>query len=399
MTGVPSSRSARVRGAIDKLPSGAFRVRVYAGVDPVTKRRHDLVEVIPPGPQAERKARAARDRLASEVEQRRNPRTRATVDQLLERYLDQFDGAPNTLTLYRGYVRNHISPLLGHLRVGQLDAEALDSFYAELRRCRTHCTSRRTMDHRTDLPPARVRRPVPTPPMPAARTYHGPAHALHPVGRVQARGAVAVGVGEPGQPVGATARAEAESGAPDTDRGRSHRHRGVARSRLGGAAVGGDDYGRPSRGAVRRSVVVGRLHVRTETIWLRKAIRKDAGGHLVEAELKTHQQRRIALDPETVAVLREHHARCSARARALGFELPPGAFAFSTEPEGKTFPRPDGMTQRYERLASRLDIETTFHRLRHYSATELIVGGVDPRTEPFQPGEAPYPVRPGRLRA
>jgi integrase len=31
-------------------------VRVYAGVDPVTKRRHDLVEIIPPGPQAERKA-------------------------------------------------------------------------------------------------------------------------------------------------------------------------------------------------------------------------------------------------------------------------------------------------------------------------------------------------------
>lgn len=29
----------------------------------------------------------------------RSPRTSATVDQLLDRYLDQFDGAPNTLTL------------------------------------------------------------------------------------------------------------------------------------------------------------------------------------------------------------------------------------------------------------------------------------------------------------
>jgi hypothetical protein len=28
------------------------------------------------------------------------------VDQLLERYLDQFDGAASTLTLYRGYIRN-----------------------------------------------------------------------------------------------------------------------------------------------------------------------------------------------------------------------------------------------------------------------------------------------------
>jgi len=59
----------------------------------VTKKRHDLVEVIPPGPQAERKARAACDRLVSQVDEKRNPRTSATVDQLLVRYLDQFDGA------------------------------------------------------------------------------------------------------------------------------------------------------------------------------------------------------------------------------------------------------------------------------------------------------------------
>jgi hypothetical protein len=81
-------------------PAGALRIRVYAGVDPVTKRRHDLVEIIPPGPQAEKKARAVRDRLVSQVEERRNPRTNATVDQLLARYLNQFDGAPNTLTLW-----------------------------------------------------------------------------------------------------------------------------------------------------------------------------------------------------------------------------------------------------------------------------------------------------------
>jgi hypothetical protein len=36
-------------GSIDELPSDALRVRVYAGVDPVTKRRHDLIEVVPPG--------------------------------------------------------------------------------------------------------------------------------------------------------------------------------------------------------------------------------------------------------------------------------------------------------------------------------------------------------------
>jgi hypothetical protein len=48
------------------------------------------------------------------------------VDQLLNRYLDQSDRAPNTPTLYLGYVRNHISPFLGHLKVGQLSP--CDSF-------------------------------------------------------------------------------------------------------------------------------------------------------------------------------------------------------------------------------------------------------------------------------
>ncbi|MGH3768123.1 MAG: hypothetical protein ACRDS0_05970 [Pseudonocardiaceae bacterium] len=37
---------------------------------------------------ADKQAHRVRDRLLSQVEERRNPRTRATVDQLLEGYLD-----------------------------------------------------------------------------------------------------------------------------------------------------------------------------------------------------------------------------------------------------------------------------------------------------------------------
>jgi hypothetical protein len=130
---------------MDVLPSGARRVRVYAGIDPVSKKRHNLVEIVPPGPQVDRRARAARDRLVSQVDEKRNPRTSATIDQLLERYLDQFDGAETTLALYRAYVRNHISPHVGRLKVGALNADILDSFYPELRRCRTHCAGTRAV--------------------------------------------------------------------------------------------------------------------------------------------------------------------------------------------------------------------------------------------------------------
>jgi hypothetical protein len=37
------------RGEIEELPSGSFRVRVYAGIDPVSKQKHYLVKTIPAG--------------------------------------------------------------------------------------------------------------------------------------------------------------------------------------------------------------------------------------------------------------------------------------------------------------------------------------------------------------
>jgi hypothetical protein len=101
MTGRPGTGKARARGNIEVLRSGALRVRVYAGIDPVTKKRHNLIEVIPPSPRAWCEAEDARTRLVQQVVNRRNPWTSATVDELLSRYFGQFPGAPTTLDLYR----------------------------------------------------------------------------------------------------------------------------------------------------------------------------------------------------------------------------------------------------------------------------------------------------------
>ncbi len=114
-------------------------------------------------------------------------------------------------------------------------------------------------------------------------------------------------------------------------------------------------------------------------LWLRRSISHSADGW-IEGDLKTHQQRRVALDPETVSVLAEHRDRCRARAAALGLSLDKDAFVFSPQPDGSRFLAPSSLTQRYDRLAKRLDVETTFHKLRHYSATELVASGVDIRT-------------------
>jgi hypothetical protein len=120
-----------------------------AGIDPLTKRRHDLVEVIPDGPSAARDAEKARTRLLSQVDERRNPRTKATVNQLLDRWLDVLDVESSTRIGYVGKIEKHIRPLLGKMQVARVDAELLETLYARLRKCREHCDGRRYVQHRT----------------------------------------------------------------------------------------------------------------------------------------------------------------------------------------------------------------------------------------------------------
>jgi hypothetical protein len=90
-------RAKRSWGEIEALPSGSLRVRVYAGIDPVTRKRHHLTEIIPPGPRAAKEAEKARTRLLSQVDQQRNPRSRATVNQMLDRHLEMLGVEETTL--------------------------------------------------------------------------------------------------------------------------------------------------------------------------------------------------------------------------------------------------------------------------------------------------------------
>ncbi|MPY81378.1 MAG: integrase, partial [Actinophytocola sp.] len=143
-------RRRRSHGGIEELPSGALRVKVYAGIDPVTKRRHYLRETISPGPKAGNEAGKALRRLLHQVDERRNPKTNATLNQLLDKHLELLDVEETTLRTYKGYVDHHIRPLVGHEKVGSFDADLMDSLYAELRRCRAHCDKRPYVEHRTD---------------------------------------------------------------------------------------------------------------------------------------------------------------------------------------------------------------------------------------------------------
>jgi len=94
-------------------------------------------------------AEGARTRLLNRVDEKRHPRTNATVNQLLDRHFELVALERSTKATYIGYAEKHIRPLIGPLPVGSLDADDFDSFHAELRRCRDHCGRKRYIDHRT----------------------------------------------------------------------------------------------------------------------------------------------------------------------------------------------------------------------------------------------------------
>ena len=118
----------------------------------------------------------------------------------------------------------------------------------------------------------------------------------------------------------------------------------------------------------------------TETLIVQRANAQPRSG-VKEKQTKTHQQRRIAIDPQTAALLRAHRERWEQRCRLLGVDLRDDMFVFSPAPDASSPYGPRSLSLRYRRLAMKLGLRSTrLHSLRHYAATELIAAGVDVRT-------------------
>jgi len=110
-----------VRGHIEQLPSGSFRVHVYAGTDPVTSRPRRLKETCPDEPAAA----AALGRLLNEADGGRFPNRAATLGQALDKYLEVTDLELSTREAHQGYTRRTIGPVLGDVKVRKLGGVAV----------------------------------------------------------------------------------------------------------------------------------------------------------------------------------------------------------------------------------------------------------------------------------
>jgi integrase len=365
----------RQRGEIHSLPSGSLRVRVYAGIDPITGKKHFLTEVVAAGPKAAKEAERVRTRLLGQVDQRRASRTGATVNQLLDKHIELLSLEPTTLDSYETYLRNHIRPLLGKVKLGRIDGETLDSFYKQLRTCRKHCRGRNFVEHRIQGEHECNARCKPHKCRPLADGTLRKIHAiLTGAGKRAVRwGWIGVNPFELAEPIPG-ARPDPQPPTPKQ-----------------AAAIATEAWFDLDWGmlvwlamvtGIRRGELCAlcwdRVDFEGGVLSIRSSIGQ-RGARTWEKDTKTHQQRRITLDTQTVALLQAYRLHSAERAN-LGSEMPGEARIFSLAVDGSAWMKPDTVSQRYERMCRRLGWDMNIHQLRHYSATELIAAGVDVRT-------------------
>ena len=378
---------------------------MYAGYDPLTGQRHYLNETVPAGPKAWAEAERVRTRMLSEVDENRNPRTGATVDQLMDRYLEVLDVEDSTRRTYVGYIKNHIRPALGEMAVARLDGELLDTFYAQLRTCRARCAgTARPGSARPAGPPSGRGRPSATSLVIDHRTskahecdHRCRPHACRPLSAATVRQIHHILSGALDRAVRwrwiATSPIDAAE-PPSQPKPNPTPPSPEETARIIEAAQAQDDAWGTMLWlvvvtGVRRGEVCAlrRSYLDLERATLRVPVNLSDVG-LREKLTKTHQQRRIALDSATVELLKAHLERVDTDLANLELPPDPEAFLFSPAPDHSRPWHPDSVSHRYKRMVTALGINTSLHKLRHYNATQLVAAGVDLRTVAGRLGHA-----------
>jgi len=453
-------------GHIEQLPSGSWRVKVYAGTDPMTGREIRLRKTC----KTERAAQIELGKLLEQADEGRQPETDITVAQLMDRYAEVAEWDLSTRKAYEAYIRRVIKPALGHLHVRKIRGPLLDMLYAQLRRCSNPgCTGKRSTEHRhvplLSVTPA-SRRPawkqiadtltesissgslVPGDPLPSVREMN----ALQgvPVATLQHALTVLAGEGlivlRQGRTAVVAGEATPDRRSPRIPRARDHDCKRAGcqphvckpmtaktirniHSLLSGAfatarrwewiawnpaesAKPPADTRRPVPATppedVAKVIAEGRKTspVMALYLWLvaitgarrgelcalqvgdidlEKGIVHIAfsyvvvGGRRVRKDTKTHQDRYLAIDPVTCAMIREHLDAIRAELRGLNLELPRDAYVFSNDPMGASPWNPDWATHKASDLATAAGVKLSIKGLRHYTASQLLAARFDLR--------------------
>ncbi len=103
------------------------------------------------------------------------------------------------------------------------------------------------------------------------------------------------------------------------------------------------------------------------------------GGRRVRKDTKTHQDRWIAIDPATCALIRNYLDETAAVLAAVGIELPDDAYLFSNDPVHARPWNPDWASHQVADAAAAAGIGLDIKGLRHYTASQLLAASFDLR--------------------
>jgi integrase len=454
-------------GHIERLPSGSYRVHVYAGTDPLTGRELRHRQTV----KTQQQAQIVLGRLLEQAAEGWRPDSDVTVADVLARYMAIVELDPSTRETYEGYIRRTIMPALGAMELRKIRGPVLDSFYARLRLCADlACTGRPFIEHSffpslvidlgnkrpawqqaADIIRAAIRsgRLAPGEQLPSVRelaahydlsmaTAQRAMEALASeqiIGVRQGRRAIISGA--PGQVSARRSRPDdashdcARAGCqPHQCRPMSPRTIRQIHSILSGAFAAAVRWEWINRNPASSAKLPKTRH-RSPTsptptdvaaviaaakdqeldlvalyMWLAAVtgarrgelcglqwgdIDLDAGlvhiafsylvrgGQKIRKDTKTHQDRYIAIDAVTAAVLAERKQQVQALLATTDVKLAPTAYVFAGDLLGLTPWNPDWVTHKVAEVAEGAGVSLNIKALRHYTASQLLAGGIDLR--------------------
>src|SRR5277367_462082 len=103
------------------------------------------------------------------------------------------------------------------------------------------------------------------------------------------------------------------------------------------------------------------------------------GGQRIRKDTKTHQDRWLAIDPVTCALIAKYLGEIRTQLAAVGVELRDAAYLFSNDPAHARPWNPDWVTHRVADAAAVAGVELDIKGGRHYTASQLLADGFDLR--------------------
>ena len=100
-------------------------------------------------------------------------------------------------------------------------------------------------------------------------------------------------------------------------------------------------------------------------------------GQKLRKDTKTHQERHIAIDSVTCALIQETLDETTTALAAVGVTLAPSAFLVSNDPAHSRPWNPDWVTHRVCDLAKAAGVDLDIKGIRHYTASQLPAAGFD----------------------